>query len=448
MASRSANTGPIAFAVFLGVLWLVFLVLTLTFYSQTNTARSEAEEAEERLARFVSRGERDAADRLADQTSGRSVFGYLDERFGETMSRVTGSANTTYDQFVQRLDQLESDAPLLQQVQQQQRRIAELEAQLEDAGAELAGAIQQLNDQRASVEQIRQQFAQRQQEMQRTVDEYVSRAQEYVGRLGNEEQAMNQRVERIRSDAEADVNRLQEQVNRLREENLVLEGQIQQLRNERRGEQLRGKDEFALVDGQVVAIDASRNEVRLNRGRRDKIVLGMSFAVYGDAAAIRPNAQGEYPPGKAQVEVINVQEDSSTARILRETRGNPVVRGDVIANPVYDPNKTYTFLVFGNFDTNGDGRATPHEAEALEARIREWGGRISEELTGDVDFLVLGQRPLLPPQPSSDAPPPVQLEWIRTSRIVDRYNELQRRAEATGIPVLNQNRLRTLLGNR
>ena len=35
-----------------------------------------------------------------------------------------------------------------------------------------------------------------------------------------------------------------------------------------------------------------------------------------------------------------------------------MVSGDVIANAVYDPKKSYRFVVFGAFDTDGDGVAT------------------------------------------------------------------------------------------
>src|SRR6185295_9832008 len=151
---------------------------------------------------------------------------------------------------------------------------------------------------------------------------------------------------------------------------------------------------------------------------------------------------------KGAIEVISVEESTATCRIIFETRGNPIVRGDVIANAIYDPTKVYTMLVFGNFDTNGDGAATPLEANDIRAMIETWGGKVTEELTGAVDFLVLGQRPVVPPVPPSGAPPAVQTEYIRMDALATKYDELTKQAAATSVPILNENRLYTLIGRR
>jgi hypothetical protein len=173
----------------------------------------------------------------------------------------------------------------------------------------------------------------------------------------------------------------------------------------------------------------------------------MTFAVYTEPTDIRPDADtGNYPEGKASLEVIRIDENTATARILRERRGNPVVRGDVVANAVYDPRKTYKFLVYGNFDADGDGRATFEEQTQIRARIEAWGGKVQSELTGDTDFLVLGERPVLPPEPAGNAPIEAINFYISLRRQAQRYDELFEKAQATSIPVLNQNRLYTLTG--
>src|SRR5206468_2777376 len=105
------------------------------------------------------------------------------------------------------------------------------------------------------------------------------------------------------------------------------------------------------------------------------------------------------------------------------------------ANAVYDPNKVYTFLVYGNFDANQDGVATQQEAVDIRALIESWGGKVVDELAGNVDswggkvvdelaanvdFLVLGQKPPLPPQPQSGAPAAVIQEYMRVRRIAEQ----------------------------
>jgi hypothetical protein len=125
-----------------------------------------------------------------------------------------------------------------------------------------------------------------------------------------------------------------------------------------------------------------------------------------------------------------------------------VVRGVVIANAIYDPNKVYTFLVFGNFDPNGVGMATPAGTEDLKALIVSWGGKVTDELAGSVDFLVLGQRPQLPPKPGPDSPEAVVKEYFRLSALNEQYKILQDQAVATSVPILNENRLYTLIGRK
>ncbi len=446
MASRSSGGGAIAFAVFLGVLWLVFFVLTLFFYGQVNGLKAQATDAGDELKQFVSAGERDRANVIKSVASNESVFGYMDDRLSRTMAMISGSSNATYEKIQERIDRLDEDTPLLQLVEQQKLEIERLNGLRDEISQELTGAVDSLNQQKAAVDQLREQLGQQQSEMQATINEFENGTRDYHSRLDQTEASMNKRVEEVIAERDTKVAELQSEISQKDERVLVLEGQVQVLRGENRGTSLLAIPEFSLVDGEVISVNASQRTATIDRGRNSKVMLGMTFGIYSDGSAIKPNAAGQYPTPKGVLEVIRVDQSSSTCRILRETRGNPVVRGDAIANPIYDPNKTYKMLVFGNFDTNGDGRPTPIERDGVQTQIRSWGGLIAQELVGDLDFLVLGSRPLLPPKPRSDAPVEVQLEWIRLSQEVDRYDELQRRAEATSIPILNENRLRTLLG--
>src|SRR5262249_7074798 len=135
-------------------------------------------------------------------------------------------------------------------------------------------------------------------------------------------------------------------------------------------------------------------------------------------------------------------------RITREVKGNPIVRGDVIANALYDPNKVYTFMVYGNFDPSGGGIPNQQGAEDIKAMIAAWGGKVADDLSGNVDFLVLGDRPLLPPQPGVNDPVNVVQIYMAASDKAQKYDKLFETAAATSLPVLNQNRLYTLIGRR
>jgi hypothetical protein len=179
--------------------------------------------------------------------------------------------------------------------------------------------------------------------------------------------------------------------------------------------------------------------------------MGMTFEVYDDVEALRQVDQftGALPRGKASLEVIKVGETTSTCKIVRAVPGRPVVRDDVIANAVYDPNYKFKFLIHGKFDVNGDGVPTEVEADYLRGRVEEWGGVVvrGEELPGDLDFLVLGDEPPFPGPLRADPTPHETKIWIEKRTAYETYNRLKDHARDAQIPWLNANRFFILTGH-
>ncbi len=259
---------------------------------------------------------------------------------------------------------------------------------------------------------------------------------------------MHDRVICIQTAASDEPGRLRSTIAEQRSELTVLKTQLARLRGEGGTDRVAGVPEESLVDATVSRVDPVAREVVLSIGRGQKVILGMTFAIYSYATDIRPDPlTGVYPLGKAVVEVTRVNDGFSMARIIEESRGNPIIKGDVAANAVYDPNKTYKFMVYGNFDLNADGVATPLEGEDLKALIQRWGGDLAAEITGDLDFVVLGGKPVLGPEPPTGSPVEVVEEFLRRKRVIERYDRLFESAQTTAIPVLNENRLRTLIGD-
>jgi len=437
----------------LGVACLALFVLTIVFLSEMQAAQRQAQLANDDLRDFVRQDERgqDQVRVLVDQArkQNKSVVAYLSGSLQDTMRTVTGTPRDTYEGLRSKLSGVRGadSAPLLQVVANRDREIADLTRQLGDAQAARDAAVADQTNERERVRLLEAAQQATVDDLNAKVNAYRDEIDQY--RRGVEElrAQMEARVDAVQQEALDRQARLSDQVASLQEENLLLQNQISLLRAQKGGEVLRPKDEFALVDGRVVGINPAERQVYIGLGRKQKVVLGMTFSVYADAAAIRPDPNtGEYPRGKASLEVINIGEDTSTCLIVEETRGNPVVKGDVIANALYDPGKTYTFVVYGNFDANADGKATPGETEDIKTVILNWQGRVSDELQGDVDFLVLGQRPVLPPAPPPGAPIEVVQEYIRIQRTVDRYDALFKQAQSTSVPILNENRLYTLTG--
>ncbi|HRP63381.1 MAG TPA: hypothetical protein PK400_08825 [Phycisphaerales bacterium] len=179
-------------------------------------------------------------------------------------------------------------------------------------------------------------------------------------------------------------------------------------------------------------------------------MLGMTFEVYDDAASIRVDERtGQLPRGKASIQVVRVGDTTSTCKIIRSTPGRPVVRENVIANAVYDPEYQFKFLVHGRFNLSGDGMPTEGDAEFIRSKIIEWGGIVvhADEIPGDLDFLVLGVPPSEPPLLPDNATEFQIRDNLRQRAAKQQYEALLNQARQAQIPVLNHNRFLILIGH-
>lgn len=456
MASRSSSGIGVGITItLLGVLSLALFILTIVFYSKYQASNRQLISYQTEQDQYILRDEMssDAVARIKDlaKTDRKSVVGYLLEATRTASQRVTGSGTDTPAQMFAKLDRVEgaSSNNLLGVLGSKDAQIADLGAKLAQADADRRTALQDLANESERVKRIQETHQKTIASLNGDLDKYRAEVEQYRASVNDAKMSMDRQIEKTRDDATAREAALAEKVRKLEGDNVQLLDRISKLQGEKTRDILKPLPESAHVDGQIMAINPAAQEITINRGLADKIILGMSFAVYSDATGIRPDPKtGEYPAGKATVEVINVGQSSSVCRVTSEVKGAPIVRGDVVANAIYDPNKVYTFLIDGNFDTNRDGVATPREADDIRALITSWGGKVVDDLSGNVDFLVLGARPVLPPRPDVRAPIALVQEYMRLDALAQRYDRLFEQAVATSLPVLNENRLYTLIGRR
>jgi len=451
MASKtSGSVGLMITMVIFIALTLTLFVTTMVLFARTQKLTNDLSLKQGELDAAVRSDERDDRWQELQQLAGRSqgVVRYLDNSLRQTAEKVTGSRRDNADALLAAITRAQGDTglPLLRLLETRQNDIGSLQQRL--AGAEQARDAARA-DLIASTERIAALEAQHKSAVDRLNSEieiYRTNASGVVSGLDEARQNMQGEIARVRTDSDGTISSLENEIARLENELLVANDQLKRFRVDQNQETLRGTFEGALVDGRVIGVNIQDRNVFLDLGRDDRVVLGMTFEVYADGTAIRPNASGEYPQGKATVEIISVDQTSSTARIIRESVGTPIIRGDAIANAVYDRNKVYSFAVFGNFDTDGDGIATREEAQNIRALITEWNGVVTDDITGDTDFLVLGTKPPLPPQPKPNDPVELIQRYLLLRQTAQKYDQLFEAAQATGIPVLNQNRLYTLTG--
>lgn len=454
MAARTSASFGMIFAVsLLGLLSAAGFVTFLVQFSDNGKLRQQLADQEASIREIVRSAERSdpniASDLAAAGSENMSLVGYLTSQLNQTYAKVTGNSRDRLTALETKTSAIPGadTGDLLAVIRGLHSEIESTRQARAAAEAARDDALRTLRDNTDRLTELEDEQRQTVARLQSRIEQMESEARQWRDGLQGVENRYAEELATARAEAEETERTLGQQISGLQQRNLILEDEVSTLREQVRGSALKPKSEAALVDGSIVNTNPNAGEVFISQGRRQNVVLGMTFEVYSDAAQIRIDEQtGEYPRGKASVEVVNVGETSSRCRILRELQGNPVVRGDVIANALYDPDKVYTFLVAGNFDTNGDRQPTPAERAEIEALIEDWGGNTTEEFTGDVDFLVLGAPPVLPPEPGVTAPIALVEQYIRKEAELKRYNDLLDQARRTSVPVLNENRLYTLIG--
>ena len=266
----------------------------------------------------------------------------------------------------------------------------------------------------------------------------LSRARVFVLRA-LDETAVRRLLERALSESDASRTDLSTRVAKLQET-------VDQYR-------IKPKNAASLVDGRVVDVSDQDGQVFLSIGAKQRLQPGMVFDVYDSAAAVQFDpGSGELIPGKARLQILKVEDDTSTARVIPEDRRSggraprPVVKDDVIANAIYSPEQRYRFLVHGKFDVDNDGRATAAEADFVRSRIQRWGGDVVEgdSLSGDLDFIVMGVKPMKPFELPPNADASQYSAYHEQQKAFQDYESLFRDAQTARIPVLNWNRMQVL----
>ena len=210
---------------------------------------------------------------------------------------------------------------------------------------------------------------------------------------------------------------------------------------------LRVADLLQLDLAETVAMYPDGEITRVVDERTCYISIGSSNGVIPDLIFSVYSPSGDADGAKASIVVKQVFEDASECVITRlEDPRDPVVPGDIIGNIAFDENHVYTFLVSGRFDMRGGNEPTDEGREQIKAMIREFGGRIVDEVGVNVDFVVLGPQPILPPEPDDDTAPTVRQIYETRQREIEEYDEVKRQAIALGLRILNTNRFLERLG--
>jgi len=452
MANRSgAGTGVIVALVVFVITTVCLLVLSIVFYSQKTDALNEEAQAVKDLERFVTREQRGREEIKAVEGAAtganQSVVVFLTNQLADLTAMVSGNRTATMSQI--RTDLAIGETDVVRNV------VSDLRRQAQTRGNEVTSLNSRVGDLTAQAETLTAQVATLQKQSEQLVMGIDGTIDGYAKAVKEAEEGYRENIEvagetntRTEADWRNRFSELQRQSDAIRADNALMTDRVKQLQTVVDAIRVKPKNPAELVDGRIVDI-GSDDQVFINIGSDDRVVLGMTFEVYDDENSIQIDPRsGEEVRGKASLQVIKVAPSTSTARLTRAVSGRPVVKGNVIANAVYDPKYRFRFLVHGKFDVNSDGRPIAAGADFVRSRIIEWGGEVvdGEELTGDLDFLVLGDQPPIPPPLPQNADVDRFNAYIALRAARDRYDTLFRQAREAQIPVLNWTRFQVLTG--
>lgn len=455
MAMRSSGGTGVLIAL------IIFIFLTvgsgttaIILYGKKNAAEDLAKTREQDLAALL-----DVADREHDSiktlkqeatTNSVSLVRHMLNKARDYRTFVTGDPNadeaTTRSNFgiADSMTLKEAWTGLSSKNTTLNGRISSLETKVDD--------VQSLLDERdkdyAQLESDRDHEVA---EVQATLKTDRDASAEYQQKLGDAKNNYQVAIDRKEQDHRNQVDGLQAEIDDLNSDHTVVTSRLNELRKVVDAIRIRPKNPAELVDGRVVDVLGASGQVFINLGRNDRVKPGMTFEVYDTAGQIRVNENtGDYSRGKASLQIIKVADHTATARITRTAGSRPVVRDDVIANAVFNPEYRFKFLVYGLFDVDNSGSASEAEADYIRSKIIDWGGEVVEgaRLTGDLDFLVLGEVPdYIPAELIRTNATEAEINAIMQKReAYDRYDELFKQAINAQIPVLNWNRFRILTG--
>ena len=470
-SQSSSRTGLITALVIFVVLFFVSTILFFVKNADDRAKEAKLKELERKYDKAIKGAEMAEASYSALQAqqeeagnSGRSVYDILSGQRDALAKAVTGQADVPTAAALAAATNAINDANAklknagvavpstslsdainkLTQSTLQKHGLYEAAAnQVQDTAGELKKQITANEAERKKYEDRIAQITKEAQQKDQEIQTYRAGLQ---GQMTDVEKVLQQTIERDRkaleelnakiAKAEADHNDLNNRYQQV----LTLLGQFKQ-RNVQHAQARQ-------IDGKVEQI-ARNNTCFINLAQGHGIVPGMTFEVYDrneGIPALNENApEDQLPVGKASIEVINVTAGTSECRIIKLQPGQQVMAGDVIANLVFDRNTKLNFVVYGDFNVDNLGQPTPQDAEVIKNLITRWGGRVTERVGVETDFLIIGSEPVLPAKPD-EGDPVATFGYQQKVKELEAYQAIVQRALDYKVPVLNQNRFLYYVG--
>ncbi len=455
MAKGQTQGGAITAGLILfAALWLTSTVLLVMLYTDQAAYRDENARLVGDNNRLISRAERGSLPLFQSaRPGGPTVVGLLERARAETAELATGDGSKDAAAVATALDDLlrgirderlarrpkrfdgvsyhEAVSMLYEDFKtESKQRVAAQErvAQLETEIDQLSSAV---NEQKSEFDRQIKQFDEKLKTVESGRDNFRTEKNDEVTKLVAD-------FEQRRKQNDEDLTRERRGLSSCREQVTLLEERLGAM-----ADLLPGPDTLLTArqpDGRILHAIPGDKTIFIDRGRRHRLTLGLRFAVYESAVGIPVDGRS-----KGQIEVVRIDETSAQCKIIRVSGGSVIMEGDLIANPIYDPNRPVTFVVLGDFDLDHDGMMDRDGAAVVDAMIAKWGGSVTSELTALTDFVVLGAAPRSP-RPARNESAEEAARVSARQRDYDRYMQTVSLSRSLAIPVLNQQVFLNFLG--
>ncbi|MFP3936765.1 MAG: BRCT domain-containing protein [Phycisphaerae bacterium] len=450
---QQRSSPPYLLIVFV-MLFLIATVLAVLFYLNFDEQRKLAagsEELREDLAsdNELSRGR--IAELLRRREQGElseTVVGHLTGRLDELVSFIHPAA-ADIDQAIARAEEAYETlgergglAPLAISLQE---RIAGQQETIESLRDELSQREEELEARSESLSEVEAEY----ERSLRSAKDEIAELQERISSLqqaqGGQIEGAQQRIEEVRSELQSQISEKVQTIDSMESKIAELEETVAGLRDQL--ERKTGRGVKALrPDGKILRVVEAENICYINLGAGAGLKPGITFSVYPDEGVPEMEAEEDELNGKGSIVVTKVDDTVSECRITEQTEGDPIVEGDLVANVVYDALRELEFVVIGQFDVFGTEQASESGAAQVRQMIRRIGGRITDDVTVQTDYVIVGQAPQRPATPPQSAPPSVWDVYEQRLEAYQQFEQIQSTAQGMRIPVLDEDRFLAFIG--
>lgn len=434
--------------IFLTLIAVTLMVLTFNQKQDLEKQLDDLRKVKDKLASQRNMLEPEIASWLNDKQSNLTVIEQLVEERKALISHIVGSAGSTVEDVNQRVKDTRTlvggtGQSLLEELKGFKLMLDAKEQQIQAITKERDDANQKFRDQ----EQVAVGLADKVKQMG---DAFAKEKEQLSSQISKFQAEHDAKVEEVKKSWDTARDELNKSIASITEKSTKLDSEKKQLQNEVRDLKLviKQKEEQAKprldlmpqADGKVVKILEGQNMCYISLGSQDRVIPGLTFSVYSTSGI------PESGEGKAKLTVTEVSETISLCRIDNQVPMNPVIATDIIANVVYDPNRTYSFVVEGQFDLFGTGQPTAAGADEIRALVRKYRGNIADAVTPHTDFVVMGEEPPRPPKPAEAASEQAKKVYEDQLKEWRHYQDIRDQASKMQIPILNTNRFMALVG--